>query len=178
MVSLVVIEKMFGTETMMKVKEEVNYPHARPKMEHQSQPIDFNNKLTIANKVLFGKNRRIGVLLQNGIGEFDLAGVIDTYNRTFPGEIESFLMRGSSIRSKFGLTILPTGSISTMKLDELHVINPSDFSQVAEKHFEKIEIVKYDRLEKVYIIDYCLKRIRNQYGPKFEHITKLLLDYN
>ncbi len=175
---LTVINQVFGKETMMKVKENINYPHALPKIEHQSIALNFSNKLTIGNKVIFRKNKRIGVLLQNGINEFELAAVMDTYNRTFPGSIKSFATVGKNITSKYGLTIIPTGNMNSVKLDELHIINSALFSKADEKYFEKVEIVKYHNLQQQYIIDYCLDRISKQYGKKYQNITKLLLDYN
>lgn len=58
--SLTVINNLFDTETMMKVKQDIKYPHLLPKMEHQSIAVNFNNKLTIGNKVIFKTNKRIG----------------------------------------------------------------------------------------------------------------------
>jgi transcriptional regulator GlxA family with amidase domain len=176
--SLTVINRVFDTETMMKVKENINYPHLLPKTKHQSIAINFNNKLTIGNKVIFKKNKRIGVLLQDGVNEFELASIMDTYNRTFPSSIESFLTVGKNITSKYGLTIIPTGNINSFKLDELHILNSTIFSKEDEKYFEKSELVKYENLQQQYIIDLCLDRISKQYGKKYQNITKLLLDYN
>ncbi len=176
--SLTVINQIFGTETMMKVKKDISYPYVLPRMVHQSIAINFNNKLTIGNKVIFKKNKRVGLFLQNGVNEFELAAITDTYNRTFPSSIESFVSVGKNITSKYGLTIIPTGDINSIKLDELHILNSALFSKVDEKYFENIEIVKYDSLKKQYIIDHCLDRISKQYGKKYQNITKLLLDYN
>lgn len=176
--SLTVINQVFGTEAMIKVKENINYPHLLPKMEHQSVALNFNNKLTIGNKVIFKKNKRIGLLLQDGVNEFELASIMDTYNRTFPSSIESFVTVGKNITSKYGLTIIPTGNINSVKLDELHILNSALFSKEDGKYFENVEIVKYDDLQQQYIIDHCLDRISKQYGKKYQNITKLLLDYN
>jgi putative intracellular protease/amidase len=176
--SLTVISEVFGTATMMKVKENINYPQLLPKMEHNSIALKFNNKLTIANKVIFKKNKHIGLLLQDGVNEFELASVMDTYNRTFPNSIESFLIVGKNITSKYGLTIIPTGNINSIKLDELHILNSTLFLKEDENIFKKAEIVKYDSMQKQYIIDHCLDRISRQYGKKYQNITKLLLDYN
>ena len=176
--SLSVINQVFGTETMMEVKENINYPHILPKMEHRSIALNFNNKLTIGNKVIFKKNKRVGLLLQYGINEFELAAIMDTYNRTFPSSIESFVSIGKNITSKYGLTIIPSGNINSVKLDELHILNSVLFTKEEEKYFEKAEIVKYDNLQQQYIINYCLDRISKQYGKKYQNITKLLLDYN
>jgi transcriptional regulator GlxA family with amidase domain len=176
--SLTVIADLFGNETMMKVKENINYPHPLPKMEHQSVAVNFNDKLTIGNKVTFKRNRKVGVLLQNGANEFELAAILDTYNRTFPKSIETFTTVGKKITTKYGLTLLPTGDVQKTKLDELHVINPATFSNDEGKFFGKIETVKYNNLQKQYIIDHCLDRIKSQYGGNFQRVVKLLLDYN
>ena len=44
--------------------------------------------------------------------------------------------------------------------------------------FANTTLVKYSGSDKEYIIDLCLKRIKDQYGDKFENITRLLLDFN
>jgi transcriptional regulator GlxA family with amidase domain len=176
--SLTVINHIFGAETMKKVKENINYPHPLPKTEHQSIAIDFKDKLTIGNKVFFKKNKKIGVLLQNGVNEFELAAIMDTYNRTFPKSIESFVLTGTQVTTKYGLTILPTTNFHQSQFDELHLLNPSVLSKQEQKLFGTTEIVAYDNLKKEYIINYCLDRITIQYGEKYQNIVKLLLDYN
>lgn len=177
--SLTVISKVFGIETMMGVKRNISYPHADIKTTHQSIALNFDNKLTIGNKVIFKKNRRVGVLLQEGINEFELASVLDTYNRTFPKSIESFVTSGKKVTSKFGLTIIPTGSVGQLpKLDELHILDFRSLLKEDKSQFREVELVRYDDRDNQYIIDYCLDRINKQYGRKFENITRLLLDYN
>jgi transcriptional regulator GlxA family with amidase domain len=176
--SLVVINQVFGLKTMLKVKDAISYPYLLPRMKHQSFSINFSNKLTIGNKVFFKRNKRVGILLQDGIDEFELASITDTYYRTFPRTIESFVTVGKSVTSKYGLTIIPTGNINSFKLDELHVLEGSEISKADEEYFKKVEIVKYDNLQQQYIIDYCLDRIRKLYGKEYQNITKLLLDYN
>lgn len=47
-----------------------------------------------------------------------------------------------------------------------------------ESAFANTTVAKYKASDKEYIIDLCLKRIKDQYGDKFENITRLLLDYN
>lgn len=174
--SLFVINKLFGSETMHKVIEDINYAFDSPQLKHQSNTFDFDDKVTVGKKIFFRKNKKIGVLLQNGINEFEFAAIMDTYNRTFPGSIESFSDRNVPVQSKFGLTFIPTGELNKTRLDELHVINPAAFSN--QQVFKSAEIVKYDRLQKEYIINKCLNRISEEYGAKFQNTVKLMLDYN
>jgi transcriptional regulator GlxA family with amidase domain len=176
--SLTVINQIFGAETMKKVKENINYPHPLPKTEYQSIAINFNHKLTIGNKVIFKKNKKIGVLLQNGVNEFELAAIMDTYNRTFPKSIESFVTTGTKVTTKYGLTILPTTTFNRSQFDELHLLNSALLSKEEQKKFGTTEMVTYDNLKEQYVIDYCLDRITIQYGKKYQNIVKLLLDYN
>lgn len=174
--SLLVIQQLFGSETMRKVIADVAYPYEAPRMDHQSNTFSFGDKMTVAKKLFFTKHEKLGVLLQNGMNEFQLAGVMDSYNRTIPGSIESFSDGNAPIVTKYGLTILPTGRMGRTALDELHVIDASSFKNDAA--FKSTEIVKYDAVQKKYIIDVCLQRINNQYGGGFEKVVRLMLDYN
>lgn len=176
--SLTVINKLFGAETMRKVIEDVSYPYASPKLEHQSNTFHFGDKFVIGKKIIFRKNKKIGVLLQEGMNEFDLAGVMDTYNRTIPGSIESFSTGNGIVTTKYGLRIIPTGKLDDHTLDELHVISPLTFSASDQKLYKAAEVVRYDDAQKWYIIDECLSRIESEYGEKYKNIVKLMLDYN
>ena len=88
--SLMVINELFGPEVMTKVITIIDYPYASPKTEHQSNAIRFGDKMAVGKKIIFTKNKKIGVLLRDSINEFELAAVMDTYNRTFPKSITSF----------------------------------------------------------------------------------------
>ena len=176
--SLFVINKIFGTQTMREVIENISYPYAEPRIAHQSNTFHFGDKVTVGKKIFFRKNKKVGVLLQNGINEFELAAVMDTYNRKFPRSIESFSQDNSVIKTKYGLTLIPTGKIGNSRLDELHVLRSVSFLNSAQNTFKSVEIVEYDNLPKKYIIDNCLNRINKEYGSKFESSVKLMLDYN
>lgn len=174
--SLLMINKLFGAETMKAVIENVAYPHQSPKTAHQSNTFHFGDKVAVGKKIILRKDRKVGVLLQNGINEFMLAGVMDTYNRTFPGSIESFSINDASIKTKYGLTLIPTGKSDKCKLDELHVISP--FSSSDYGSFKPGEVVMYENVQRQYIIDVCLGRINAEYGRRFKGVVKLMLDYN
>ena len=175
--SLVLIEKMFGAATMDSLKNNISYPHLSPKIAHESIKIAFNDKLTILKKVLFGENRRVGVLLQEGMDEFKLASILDTYNRTFPKSINSFSLNNMGVKSKYNLTIIPTQSVEEMSVDEIHIINSLSNLNSGINEFEEMDIITYQE-HNIYMIDRCLDRIEKQHGTKFKAITKLLLDYN
>lgn len=177
--SLIVIQKLFGTEIMKKVIEEINYPSLFPKTEHQSKTFRFRDKVAIGKKIIFRKDKKMGVFLQSGIDEFRLAAVMDTYNRTFPKTIESFSENNLPIKTKYGLTLIPTGNITESKIDELHVlIEPNLLQEPGTKSLEPGKIVMYDRLKNQYVIETCLQRIKLEYGSKFANAVKLMLDYN
>ena len=176
--SLAVINKLFGADIMHKVMDDVAYPHPTLKTEHQSISFKFGDKLAIGKKITCRKNKRLGVLLQEGINEFDLAGIMDTYNRTFPGSIKSFSANDTPVKTKYGLVIIPTGKSNDTRLDELHIIGPDPFSASRPMPFKYAEVVKYNNGPNQYIIDVCLQRINAAYGQEFQNIVKLMLDYN
>ncbi|MEO8413970.1 MAG: DJ-1/PfpI family protein [Ginsengibacter sp.] len=176
--SLTVINYLFGRETMMKVLNDIGYPSAEIKTDHRSIPFDVKNILTALNKVIFKKNNKIGVLLNDGINEFELAGLLDTYARTIPSGIETLILNGFSVTSKYGLTMYPTGILNGQPFDAVHVLMPELLTTDDKKILASSKLVTYDHLQAGYPIDMYLTRIGDQYGTKFKEIVKLMLDYN
>jgi putative intracellular protease/amidase len=177
--SLRIIHDLFGEEVMKAVLDSVHYPYPKPKMEHHSIELTTENNLTIAKKIYFKKHKDIGVLLQDDIDEFELASVLDTYHRTFPGSIETFTTSAKSVTTKHGLTIIPTGDSKEIKnLYELHVLNPTSISATEQSLFGNTTLVKYNPSHQEYIINLCLNRIKEQYGEKLENVVRVILDYN
>ncbi len=176
--SLTVIGQVFGRETMQKVLNVIRYPHPEIKKTHESLVVDRSAIITGVSKVLFRKNFKIGVLLKDNMNEIELAGLLDTYTRTIPSSIESFITNGNFITSKYGLTIYPTCNIANKKFDEVHILMPGSFTRPDQSLMKDTRIIRYDNEKHQYIIDRCLERISNQYGGKFQHLVKLMLDYN
>ncbi|QMU28744.1 DJ-1/PfpI family protein [Adhaeribacter radiodurans] len=176
--SLAVIEEVFGKSVMEKVMKQVHYPHAEIKTIHQNLPFNTSAVLTIAKKVLFKKDKNLGVLLQDSINEFELASVLDTYTRTFPASLNTFVLNGTSVTSQYGLTLLPTANLPVKTLDELHVLRPENFSRKAASLIAHKELVMYQRESLQYPFLVCLDRIKRQYGSNFQKSVKLMLDYN
>ena len=117
-------------------------------------------------------------MLQDGINEFELAGLIDTYTRTLPASIETFVNNSSSVISKYGLVIYPTGNFHDKNFDEVHVLMPELITGADEKLFQTSTLVKYDQRQPGYPFDIYLSRIADQYGLKIKNGVKLMLDYN
>ena len=176
--SLTVIDEIFGRATSQKVIADIHYPYPEIKSTHQSIAMNGRNKFAVAKKIFFRKNRDIGVLLDNGINEFAMAGIIDTYGRTFPASFKTYMLNDSTIQTKYGLSLIYTGNNSTEGLNELHVIMPEAFSKTDQLFFKKIKTINYDNQQKQYLIDVYLKRIAGQYGDQFEKFVKVSLDYN
>ena len=83
----------------------------------------------------------------------------------------------TTVTTKYGLTLIPTGDMKLSKIDELHVMKPETLSKQDSLQLKNLEIVAYHSDEK-YIINECLERINQQYGDKFQNLVKLALDYN
>ena len=126
-------------------------------------------------KVVLDKNKRLGVLLQDGINELELAAVLDCYNRTFPGYLRTYTLSGNAVTSKYGLTLLATGE-NTESVDELHLLQPTS-SPAESILFKNTELIEYQPMHE-YILDRCLNRIEKLYGTPFKNYVKLTLDYN
>jgi putative intracellular protease/amidase len=174
--SLTVINDLFGSSAMQAVARDIQYPHADISTSHQSIAINGGNKLTIAGKVITKKNRRIGVLLQDGVNEFQMVSILDTYGRTFPKYIKCIMVSNSTIQTKYGLTLVCSGGNPSKKLDEVHILQPVS-NALVNSIAGNTETVRYN-LNGQYPIDVCLARIGVQYGDKFQNVVKLLLDYN
>ena len=103
--SLTIINEMFGEETTMAVISDIHYPEPGIRTNHQSTSIDFNDKWTIAKKVMFRQNNNIGILLENGMNEFKMISILDTYARTFPKSFKAIYLNDSIVQSKLWLNI-------------------------------------------------------------------------
>jgi transcriptional regulator GlxA family with amidase domain len=176
--SLLVIEELFGFETAKKVAAGIHYPYAETRLAHQSIALNGANKFTAVKKVLFGNNRDIGILLKNGISEFAMAAILDTYSRTFPASFRTYILHDSTIETRYGLRVIYTGKNEVKRLKELHLLMPGSYSKEDAKYFRDIKTVSYDETQKEYLFDICLKRIGEQYGQQFENFVKISLDYN
>ena len=176
--SLTVLSYLFGRETMLKVLKDIQYPSTDIKTGHQSIPFGTTSTVTALRKVIFKKNNKVGILLKDGINEFELAGLLDTYVRTIPSGIETFTMNGFSVTSKYGLTMYPTGSFPAQSFDEVHVLTPELMSGNDKRILASSKLVTYDHLKGGYPIDNYLTRIGSQYGTKFREIVKIMLDFN
>lgn len=176
--SLLVIEELFGAGIRNKAATAVNYPHAETRLAHQSIALDGGDKFAAAKKVFLKKNRRIGILLGNGMDEFTLATILDTYGRTFPTSFKTYILHDSTIVTKYGLSLIYTGNNDIKGLYELHLAMPASFSNEDAVFFKGIKMVRYDTMQNEYLFNICLKRIGEQYGRRFERFVKISLDYN
>ncbi len=176
--SLKVIQRLFGRETMLEVLRKVNYPHKDIRQDHISNALTGAAKLSVLNKVLFKENNTVGILLQNGMNEMELAALFDINARTLPASILAIVTEGNSITTKYGLTILSTDKIDPGKIDELHVLKQNDACSKQAAQFKNADVIYYDNQPGSYIIDICLKRIKEEYGKAFSNFVRLTLDYN
>ncbi|MDB5276606.1 MAG: hypothetical protein JWR61_1561 [Ferruginibacter sp.] len=176
--SLTVINELFGRETMQTVLTSISYPGNAIKTAHTSVALGGSNIFTVVKKVMFRKNRNIGMLLDNGMNEFEMASIIETYGRTFPASFTTFNLNDSTIHTKYGLTLINTGKARLKGLDEVHLLKSSSFPKVGGSIFNNAKIICYDTVQSQYPIDICLKRINEQYGTRFGEFVKISLDYN
>jgi len=176
--SLTVIKRLFGEQTMQSVLYNIKYPDTAVKVNHRSDVVSKAAIVKIASKMLFKSNYKIGVLLTDGVNEFELASVLDTYVRSFPKSINSFSDNGKSVVARYGLTLYPTGDLEKDHFDELHVLSRNIPAVPGLGSSAKSNIVQYSTEQKLYPIDICLGRIESQYGSNFRNCVKLMLDYN
>lgn len=176
--SLTVINDLFGQETLQRVMSLIHYPYSEIRKDHQNLLVDNNPIYLALRKGTLKKSEKVGVLLQNGMSEFDLAAILDCYYRSFPSSLDTFIVGSSTVTSKYGLTLLATGDANTNASTELHILMAENISKTEEGLFKNAQLVKYDKHEKQYIIDVCLKRISALYGNDFESLVKLMLDYD
>ncbi|WP_211240559.1 DJ-1/PfpI family protein [Adhaeribacter aquaticus] len=177
--SLAVIEELFGDQVMEKVKKDVRYPHRDIKKDHQNRVVNMAAVITIVKKILFKHDRDVVFLLQDGVNEFELATVLDTYSRTFPGSLNTFGGGIPIFKSKYGLTLLPTAQqLPDKPLDELHILRPDALSKTAENSLPHKELVTYDKDSLQYLFVVCMDRIQLLYGRNFAKTVKLMLDYD
>ena len=104
--------------------------------------------------------------------------MIDTYGRTFPASFKTYILNDTTIRTKYGLSLIYTGNNSVKGLDELHVITPEAFSTSDQSFFKNVKIIRYENQQHQYLFDIYLARIGKQYGHQYENFVKISLDYN
>jgi putative intracellular protease/amidase len=176
--SLMVIKRIFGEETLQKVLLDVKYPHTVIQVEHYSNKVTTGSIFTAVSRFAFKKRDNMGVLLQDDINEFELGSLLDVYSRTLPKSLKSFTIDNKPLKSKHGLTLLPSGNLQHDQVDEIHVLNPAALSATDERKFPKAIVKNYSTAKKQYIINVCLENIERLYGRKFTNFVKLTLDYN
>jgi transcriptional regulator GlxA family with amidase domain len=174
--SLAVIEKLFGHETMLKVLRTVHFPQDNLQTQHASTALNTSGKMTALMKMLFKENKHIGVLLQDSVNELELAAVYDVYNRSLPLSVQTILPNGQPVRSCHGLCLFTDDKVVPAKIEELHLLSPATFSKEQLGIFKNAKPVAYDNLS--YIVDACLAKVKEDYGPKFQQYVKTTMDYN
>lgn len=174
--SLTLIKELLGEEEMKNIIKNVNYPYSTVKVDHNSVPVNGRHKRTAFKKIFFRKNKNLGVMVSDGVGEFALATVLDTYGRTFPSSLTTFLTNDSIVQTKYGLSLIFTGIRDAGNVDELHVLD--SLSNEDALLFKRAKIIRHNNFENEYPLDACLRQIRNEYGQSFEELVKVSLDYN
>lgn len=176
--SLTVINELFGEETMRKVLTTIHYPANEIKTSHQSVAVNGHDKWTAAKKIFFRKNRKLGLILNDGVDEFNLASVLETYSRTLPAKFIVFTHGQNNIVSSYGLRFLISNHASLDDIDELHVLQSGDLTGADDIRFNHTRKIRYDSFKGDYPINICLERINKLYGDQFTNLVKKSLDYN
>ncbi len=176
--SLVVINELFGRETMQALLADIHYPEKEIRTSHESIALNKRDKVTFLKKALFNKNKRIGLLLEEGMNEFEMASLIDTYNRTLPYSFSTFNINGAGIRTKFGLTLVTIGKPNLRNLDELHILAGESLPEKNIALFKNVKIVRHTELQNLYAFDSYFEKIGRQYGKSFADVVRVSLDYN
>lgn len=176
--SLAVIQDLFGDVVTKQVMADIMYPRDSIRFAHTSITLDNSHKRAALKKVLFRKNKRLGVLLRNGISELEMAALIDTYGRTLPSSFTFHFQADSVIQTKFGLTIVSTSRNRKVRLDELHIPGRDSFVKTEEHFSKKVKLIRYDTQAPRYFFDMYLERIGQLYGRRFQDFVRVSLDYN
>lgn len=176
--SLAIINELFGKDVKQKVMSDIQYPAAEIRYAHESIALQFGNKVAVAKKIFFRNNKDIGILIENGVNEFEMASLIEVYSRSLPSTLSVFNLKSPTIITKYGLTLINTNGNTNKKFDEVHLLTSTDLSKEASTIFRNSKLIPYDKAPKEYMFNFCLKKVREQYGRKFENFIKISLDYN
>lgn len=176
--ALTVINELFGHQVMETVMSEINYPSTEIRKAHKNRLVAGNPIYKDIRKGKIKHTEKVGVLLQDGISEFDLAAILDCYYRSFPSSLATYTTGAKNVTSKFGLILLPTGDLNLSPPSEIHVLKSDKLSQADRALVNNAAIVSYDQHDKRYIIDTCLRRIGDLYSDEYMTLVKLMLDYN
>lgn len=104
--SLLAIRKTAGMESAKKAAESISYPIEVAPFEYPK--IDW---LLAIQKILSPK-KHLGIQINDGISETGLSSLIDFYASSFSGKTSAFTVKSSSVKTRYGLTLMPVSEDS------------------------------------------------------------------
>lgn len=106
--SLYAVQKLMGKAVAVATAARMNYPYAQFLDDPTYQPPVLQSAMAMNfNAGFLWFKQEFGVYLYDGVGETDLAALLDTYGRTYTARTVTFAENREIIRSRHGLYLIP-----------------------------------------------------------------------
>ena len=177
--------KMLSTPEMtIAAMEYFNYPHDSIKRTTSGRKMKFIDVWRIINKTAFRTNKDIAIYLPDGFNELQVGAIIDTYNRSFPKSLSTFIQNGRHVTSLNGLATVPNANIDTLdNVDEMLIPVSKETLDRNEREWLKsisddhnAELTYFNQDD--YIFHQLYQKIKDEYGKRYASTVFTLLDYD
>lgn len=126
--SLHVLARFEGLEAARRVARKLNYPNFRfvisPAVEQYT--VRTADAIYLLNAAYRWDRAEAGVLLRDGVGEFELASIFDSYGASATTKLVTATPDGRAVRSEHGLQLIPRSATENLKTDKLLVPGRED----------------------------------------------------
>jgi len=147
--TLYAVEMLVGKDKARQVAESIGYKHYGAS-EFSSVKISIPDSVWLITALYPWSKDEIGVYISDGVGEIELASILDVYPRSFSAVTYTFSNERNIIKSKNGLDFIPRYDFKTVGyLDRLLVLG-DDLKQKEinffSKYYNNVEIENPENL--------------------------------
>ncbi len=105
--TLFTLRRMQGREVAAEVAQRLGYPHTHFQDDPTFEVPRRYGPLAYLSAAYRWKRTNVGVVLYEGVGEIELASLLDTYPRSFAAQVHTMASERKVIRSRHGLDLVP-----------------------------------------------------------------------
>jgi putative intracellular protease/amidase len=105
--TLFTLQRMLGREAAVEVARELGYPHLAYLDDPAFEVPRGYGLAAYLSGAFRWRTAAIGLALGEGVGEIELASILDTYPRSYAAEVHTLAPERTVIRSRHGLDLVP-----------------------------------------------------------------------
>lgn len=136
------VQKLLGAEKARQVANKINYENFK---DNELAPVKIGlpDMVWLATALYPWSKDEIGVYINEGVGEIDLASILDVYPRSFTAVTYTFSEQRIAVKTKNGLDIVPIYDFKTIGyLDRLILLGEKTGTQALQffnKYYKQIK---------------------------------------